>query len=87
MRNAVSEVLGYIYIFGIVMTVLAIVFIQVNSIVEDMKRSVLSQSLEKSFKRIQYLVYSVAFGDAPMQVASLSFREDGFFSGRVSQSL
>jgi hypothetical protein len=79
MRNAVSEVLGYIYIFGIVMTVLAIVFIQVNSMVEDMKRSVLSQSLEKSFKRIQYLVYSVAFGDAPMQVAELELQGGWIF--------
>jgi hypothetical protein len=56
MERAVSEVVGYIYIFGIVMMVLSIVFVQVNSMVEDMKRTVLSQSLEQSFKRIQYII-------------------------------
>ncbi|MEM0089134.1 MAG: hypothetical protein QW581_05125, partial [Archaeoglobaceae archaeon] len=79
MRNAVSEVTGYIYIFGIVMAVLAIVFVQVNNMVEDMKRSVLSQSLEKSFKRIQYIVYSVAFGDVPSQVAEIELQGGNMF--------
>jgi len=74
MRNAVSEVVGYLYIFGIVMIVLAIVFVQVNTMVEDVKRSILSQSLEKSFKRIQYLVHSVAFGDTPMQIVELELQ-------------
>lgn len=74
MRNAVSEVVGYIYIFGVVMAVLSIVFIQVNAMVEDMKRSILSQSLEKSFKKIQYVVYSVAFGDTPMQIAEIELQ-------------
>ncbi|MDI9610083.1 MAG: hypothetical protein QFX36_02020 [Archaeoglobales archaeon] len=74
MRNAVSEVTSYIYIFGIVMTVLAIVFVQVNSMVEDMKRSVLSKSLEQSFKKIQYLIYSVAFGDVPSQIAEIELQ-------------
>ncbi len=74
MERAVSEVVGYIYIFGIVMMVLSIVFVQVNSMVEDMKRSVLSQSLEQSFRRIQYIIYSVAFGDVPAQVAEIELR-------------
>lgn len=67
MSRAVSEVLGYIYIFGIVMSVLAIVFVQVNTMVEDMKRSVMSQSLEQSFKKIQYIIHSVSFGEVPSQ--------------------
>ncbi|MEM4616386.1 MAG: hypothetical protein QXY19_05210 [Archaeoglobaceae archaeon] len=79
MRNAVSEVTSYIYIFGIVMSVLAIVFVQVNGMVEDMKRSVLSKSLEQSFKRIQYIVYSVAFGDVPSQVAEIELQGGSMF--------
>ncbi|MEM0203694.1 MAG: hypothetical protein QXO16_07390 [Archaeoglobaceae archaeon] len=74
MRNAVSEVTGYIYIFGIVMAVLAIVFVQVHSMVEDMKRSVLSQSLEQSFKRIEHIVYSVAFGGMPAQSVEIELQ-------------
>ncbi|MFN3383414.1 MAG: hypothetical protein ACK401_00785 [Archaeoglobaceae archaeon] len=74
MRNAVSEVTGYIYIFSIVMAVLAIVFVQVHSMVEDMKRSVLSQSLEQSFKRIEHIVHSVAFGGMPAQVVEIELQ-------------
>lgn len=79
MRNAVSEVTGYIYIFGIVMTVLAIVFVQVSSMVENMKKSILSQSLEQSFKRIQYIVHSVAFGDVPSQIAEIELQGGAIF--------
>ncbi|MEM2895457.1 MAG: hypothetical protein QXU04_05705 [Archaeoglobaceae archaeon] len=79
MRNAVSEVTGYIYIFGIVMAVLAIVFVQVHGMVEDMKRSVLSQSLEQSFKRIEHIVYSVAFGGMPAQSVEIELQ-----GGRIS---
>ncbi|WP_202319068.1 DUF7289 family protein [Archaeoglobus neptunius] len=73
-ERAVSEILGYIYIFGIVMTVLAIVFVQVNTMVEDMKRSVMSQSLEQSFKKIQYIIHSVAFGDVPSQAVEIELQ-------------
>ncbi len=73
-EEAVSEVLSYIYIFGIVMAVLAVVFVQVNAMVEDTKRSILTQSLEQSFKRIQYTFYSVAFGDAPSQVIEIEMQ-------------
>ncbi len=73
-RNAVSEVLGYMYIFGIVMAVLAVVFVQVNTMVEDMKRSVMSQSLEQSFKKIQYIIHSVAFGDVPSQAVEMELQ-------------
>ncbi len=74
MERGVSEVLGYIYILGIVMAVLAIVFVQVHGMVEDMKRSVLSQSLEQSFKRIQYIIYSVLFGDVPSQEVEIELQ-------------
>lgn len=87
MRNAVSEVTGYLYIFGIVMAVLAIVFVQVNSMVEDMKRSVLSKSLEQSFKRIQYIVYSVAFGDIPSQVAEIELQGGSMFLDKDNPEL
>lgn len=74
MRNAVSEVTGYIYIFGIVMAVLAIVSVQVHSMLEDMKRNVLSQSLEQSFRRIEHIVYSVAFGGMPAQSVEIELQ-------------
>ncbi len=74
MDKAVSEVLSYIYIFGIVMAVLAVVFVQVNSLVEDTKKSILSQSLEQSFKKIQYTFYSVSFGDAPSQIIEIEMQ-------------
>ncbi|MBO8179248.1 MAG: hypothetical protein H0Z19_02010 [Archaeoglobus sp.] len=73
-ENGVSEVLGYMYIFGIVMAVLAIVFVQVNTMVEDMKRSVMSQSLEQSFKRIQYIIHSVSFGEVPSQAVEIEMQ-------------
>ncbi|WP_456329675.1 DUF7289 family protein [Archaeoglobus sp.] len=73
-EKGVSEVLGYMYIFGIVMTVLAIVFVQVNTMVEDMKRSVMSQSLEQSFKRIQYIIHSVSFGEVPSQAVEIEMQ-------------
>ncbi len=74
MSKAVSEVLGYMYIFGIVMAVLAIVFVQVNTMVEDMKRSVMSQSLEQSFKKIQYIIHSVSFGEVPSQAVEIELQ-------------
>ncbi|MET1124377.1 MAG: hypothetical protein ABWW66_03815 [Archaeoglobaceae archaeon] len=74
MSKAVSEVLGYIYIFGIVMTVLAIVFVQVNSMVDEFRRSVMSESLEQSFKRIQYIIHSVAFGEVPAQSVEMELQ-------------
>ncbi len=74
MDRGVSEVIGYIYIFGIVMAVLAVVFVQVNNMVEDTKKSILTQSLEQSFKKIQYTFYSVAFGDAPSQVIEIEMQ-------------
>ncbi len=73
-ERGVSEVLGYIYIFGIVMAVLALVFVQVNSLVEDTKKTILSQSLEQSFKKIQYTVYSVAFGETPSQILDIELQ-------------
>lgn len=74
MSKAVSEILGYMYIFGIVMAVLAIVFVQVNTMTEDMKRSVMSQSLEQSFKKIQYIIHSVSFGEVPSQAVEIELQ-------------
>jgi hypothetical protein len=71
MEKGVSEVLSYIYVFAIVMAVMAIVYLNVNDFIMDTKDRVLGEGIEQSFKRIQYTIYSVAFGGAPVRVVEI----------------
>lgn len=64
MKKGVSEIVGYIYVFGIIMAVTAIVYLQVNNFIDQTQKNVLQQGIEQSFKRIQYTIYDVAFGNS-----------------------
>lgn len=39
-----------------------------------MKKSVMSQSLEQSFKKIQYMIHSVSFGEVPSQAVEIELQ-------------
>ncbi len=70
--RAVSELVGYIYIFGIVMLVLGIAYVNVTNEINKAKNAIFGESIEYTFRRIQYIFYSVAFNEAPSQIMEMN---------------
>lgn len=70
-EKGVSETLSYVFILSFVAVVIVFSAIQANTIINNTKISAMSVGLEESFKRIEHLIYSVAFGDAPSQILNL----------------
>ncbi len=66
-NKAVSEVVGYIFVFGIVVTTVAYAYVNVSTIIKDMYGQYRSRGLRESFKRIQNVFFLSSYGGAPVQ--------------------
>jgi len=65
--RGVSEVLGYLLTFGIVVTVVSILYVSGMPIVDDMKDRSALESMETSFVTLQSSIMSVASGQSPIR--------------------
>ncbi|AIY89538.1 DUF7289 family protein [Geoglobus acetivorans] len=60
--RGVSEIVGFIIIFGIVISAITTIYISVNSKVNDAKEDVRFESMLQGFRKIQDAVESVIYG-------------------------
>ncbi|MBE8540423.1 DUF7289 family protein [Geoglobus acetivorans] len=60
--KGVSEIVGYIIIFGIAISAITTIYIHVNSMVNDAKEDVRFESMLQGFRKIQDAVESVVYG-------------------------
>jgi|Deesub1362B_J571_1020462.scaffolds.fasta_scaffold01496_5 hypothetical protein len=66
-NTAVSEVLSYIFVFAIIVSVVSLVYLQVNNIIEDTRDKMKVEGLRQSFKRVQNVIQLTTYSDAPLQ--------------------
>jgi hypothetical protein len=69
---AVSESLGYILIFGVVMACIAVLFITGNQIIADNQKSVSFQSMTQNFNVIQSDLMTTASGSSPVMTTKMN---------------
>jgi hypothetical protein len=67
MENGVSEVLSYIFVFAIVVSVVSIVYLQVNNLIDETRDKMKIEGLRQSFKRVQNVIQLTTYSDAPSQ--------------------
>ncbi|NMX21644.1 hypothetical protein C5S30_04260 [ANME-1 cluster archaeon GoMg4] len=66
-KKGVSEVVGYVLTFGIVVVIVTVIYASGMPVVEDMKDKSAFQSMETSFVTLQSNVKKVAFGQSPLR--------------------
>ncbi len=72
--RGVSETMAYIYILSIITVAMVIVYVQADSMIGDTRIAVISLGLEESFRKVEYVIHSVAFGETPSQTLELRMR-------------
>ena len=66
-KKGVSEVIGYLLTFGIVVAVVAVIYASGMPVVEDTQDKSAFQSMETSFVTLQGHTKKVAFGQSPLR--------------------
>ena len=66
-KKGVSEVVGYVLTFGIVVAIVTVIYASGMPVVEDMKDKSALQSMETSFVTLQSNIKKVAFGQSPLR--------------------
>jgi len=66
-KKGVSEVVGYLITFGIVVAVVGVIYASGMPVVEDTKEKSAFQSMETSFLTLQGNIKKVAFGQSPLR--------------------
>ena len=66
-KKGVSEVIGYLLTFGIVVAVVAVIYASGMPVVEETKDKSAFQSMETSFMTLQGHTKKVAFGQSPLR--------------------
>ncbi len=77
--RGVSEVVGYLFIFGIVMTTVTYAFVHISSIVKETSDKYKIEGLRESFKRIQNIFFLSAYGGAPLQSIQIEMQGGKFY--------
>lgn len=72
--KGVSEIVGYLFVFGVVMTAVTYAFINVSTIVKENSDKYKIEGLRESFKRIQNVFFLSAYGGAPMQTIQIELQ-------------
>jgi hypothetical protein len=70
-ERAVSETLGYVIIFGVVLAGIAMVFLIGSQIINSTQESASFQSIEQSFNVVGSDIRSTAFQESPMMVTRI----------------
>jgi flagellin-like protein len=71
-KKGVSEVVGYLITFGIVVTVVGVIYSTGMPVVDDTKEKSAFLSMETSFMTLQSHVKKVAFGQSPLRTMKLN---------------
>lgn len=66
-NKAVSEVVGYIFVLGIVLSAVAYAYISVANLIKDTSDRYRVEGLRESFKRIQNVFFLSTYGGSPSQ--------------------
>ena len=66
-KKGVSEVVGYVLTFGIVVTIVGVIYASGMPVVDNMKDNSALQSMETSFVTLQSNIKKVAFGQSPLR--------------------
>jgi len=77
--KGVSEVVGYIFVFGIVLSTLAYAYIHVSNLIKDTSESYRVEGLRESFKRVQNVFFLSAYGGAPVQTLQIELQGGNFY--------
>lgn len=71
-KKGVSEVVGYLITFGIVVAVISVIYASGMPIVDETKDKSAFQSMETSFTNMQSNIKKVAFGQSPLRTMKLN---------------
>lgn len=77
--KAVSEILGYMLILSIVVAAISIVYLKVNSMVEDTSEKFRVEGVRQSFKRILNVISISTYGGAPLQSIQIEMQGGSFW--------
>ena len=66
-KKGVSEVVGYVLTFGIVVAIVTVIYASGMPVVDNMKDKSALQSMETSFVTLQSNIKKVAFGQSPLR--------------------
>jgi hypothetical protein len=72
--KAVSEVVGYIFVFGIIMTAVTFAYLNITNLVQDTSEKYRVEGLRESFRRIQNVFFLSTYGGAPLQSIQIEFQ-------------
>lgn len=72
--KAVSEVVGYIFVFGIILSAVTYAYLNVNTLVKDTTDKYRVEGIRESFKRIQNVFFLSVYGGAPLQSIQVEFQ-------------
>jgi hypothetical protein len=71
-KKGVSEVVGYLLTFGIVVAIVSVIYATGMPVVDNMKDNSAFQSMETSFVTLQSNIKKVAFGQSPLRTMKLN---------------
>uniref|UniRef100_A0A7C3M967 Uncharacterized protein n=1 Tax=Archaeoglobus fulgidus TaxID=2234 RepID=A0A7C3M967_ARCFL len=72
--KAVSEVVGYIFVFGIILTAVTYAYLNVNHLVKETTDKYRVEGIRESFKRVQNVFFLSVYGGAPLQSIQVEFQ-------------
>lgn len=72
--KAVSEVVGYIFVFGIILSAVTYAYLNVNYLVKETTDKYRVEGIRESFKRIQNVFFLSVYGGAPVQSIQVEFQ-------------
>lgn len=78
-QRAVSEVLGYMLIMAIVIASISMVYMKVNSMVDNTSEMYISEGIRQSFKRILNVLTISTYGGAPLQSIQVELQGGTFW--------
>ena len=73
-NKAVSEVVGYIFVFGIILTAVTYAYLNVNNLVKETTDKYKVEGIRESFKRVQNVFFLSVYGGAPVQSIQVEFQ-------------
>jgi len=92
-ERAVSEIVGYIFVFAIVLSAISYVYINVSNIVKDTSEKYRVEGLRESFQRIMNIFFLSTYGGAPaqsiqmeLQGGTLSIKDDPHIELKVNSN-
>lgn len=77
--KGVSEIVGYIFVFGIVLSTVAYAYINVANIIKDTSEKYRVEGLRESFKRVQNVFFLSAYGGSPLQSIQTELQGGSFY--------